>query len=69
MPESRPVWKVTPLRLVLTLIASAGFAFYVATDPTPVLTQPGPDANDRHQRLYDRAVFGDSLRELDGIAT
>ncbi|MET8136249.1 hypothetical protein [Streptomyces sp. NPDC005251] len=31
----------------------------IETGPNPVLTtEPGPDANEWHQRLYDRAVFG-----------
>ncbi|MFB7652548.1 MULTISPECIES: hypothetical protein [unclassified Streptomyces] len=30
----------------------------IETGPNPVLkTKPAPDANERHHRLYDRAVF------------
>ncbi|UQI49757.1 hypothetical protein M1P56_35180 (plasmid) [Streptomyces sp. HU2014] len=33
--------------------------YLIETDPNPVLvSKPAPGANEWHQRLYDRAVFG-----------
>ncbi|MER5914298.1 hypothetical protein ABT124_28430 [Streptomyces sp. NPDC001982] len=42
----------------------------IETGPNPVLaTDPGPDANEWHQRLYARAVNGGLIPQPDGITT